>query len=679
MSATTGAPGFDDGAVFRSLFAANPDALVVVDLKGPICLANPAACDLLGYASDELEGLPVDVLVPDAIRPRHAAYRAAYAAHPRSRPMGTQMDLVAKRRDGSEVLVEIALSPLQEHGLPYVVAAIRGVAEYPRVKQALQRARYAECLARFGRLAVDARDLEVLLSQLATMVAEALQIEMVQVRLLEPNGTQMRIAAALGLAQEPVGQVVDIVPGGGAEQVLREARPVLIDRDAGGAALAIPARYLDAGATCELLVPLTDRERTLGMICAFATGRARFADDETRFLESISSMVATVLQRSGSEEALKHAQRLDSVGQLTGGIAHDFNNLLTVISGNLQILQENAAANADAVAAPMIGAALRATQRGAELTAKLLAFSRRQVLQPEVIDVGALLQSLAGMLQRTIDPRIVIQLKLEAGLHCLADPVQLESSLLNGAINARDAMPAGGTLVFECRAADAAELPPELAGQSGAQGYVAISMADTGAGMSQAVCERAFEPFFTTKESGRGTGLGLSTVYGFARQSRGAVRLQSAAGAGTTLTLYLPRVRADAAAAQGSGKASGGIPAGLRVLLVEDDPEVMEVARSFLASLQCEVRPCANAQDALHLLGEEAFDLLVSDVLLGPGMRGNELAAEALRRSPGLPVLLVSGYSGDLPGEGGDWLVLHKPYTRAELEAAMQRVLAANR
>lgn len=672
--------GLNDGAVFRSLFAANPDALLVVDLQGTIRLANPAACELLGYSSDQMEGLPVDALVPDAIRPRHAAYRQAYAAHPRTRPMGTQMDLVAKRRDGSEVLVEIALSPLQDHGLPYVVAAVRSVAEYPRVKQALQRARYAEYLAKFGRLAVNASELELLLAQVAAMVTEALQIEVAQVRLLEPNGTQMRIAAAVGsVGREPVGQVIDIVPGSAAEHVLHQARTMLIDRDASDSSLAIPARYLEAGVTCELLVPLTDRGRTIGMTCAFATGTAPFADDDVRFLESISSMVATVLQRSGSEEALKHAQRLDSVGQLTGGIAHDFNNLLTVISGNLQILQENADSNQDSVAMPMVAAALRATRRGAELTAKLLAFSRRQVLQPEVIDVGALLQSLAGMLRRTIDPRIVIQLDIDEGMHCLADPVQLESSLLNVAINARDAMPAGGTLTFACQAVHGANLPPELGSSPGAEGYVAISMTDTGSGMTQAVREKAFEPFFTTKESGRGTGLGLSTVYGFARQSRGEVRLQSASGSGTTLVLYLPRVRAETAAVQGNGQARGGIRPGLRVLLVEDDPEVMEVARAFLAALKCEVRACVNAQEALHMLGRESFDLLVSDVLLGPGMRGNELAVEAQRRRPGLPVLLVSGYSGELLGDAKDWLVLRKPYARAELEAAMQKVLAATR
>ena len=175
----------DEATVFRSLFAAYPDALLLVDLQGIIRLANPAALALLGYEDDELQGLGVDALVPDAVRPRHAAYRNAYAAHPRSRPMGTQTDLVAKRGDGREVMVEIALSPLQDHGLPYVVASIRNITEYPRVRQALQRARYAEHLANFGRLAVEARESEKLLAEVPVVASDALRVEMAEIRLLE--------------------------------------------------------------------------------------------------------------------------------------------------------------------------------------------------------------------------------------------------------------------------------------------------------------------------------------------------------------------------------------------------------------------------------------------------------------------------------------------------------------
>ncbi|HEX6362745.1 MAG TPA: PAS domain S-box protein, partial [Albitalea sp.] len=179
--------GFDERTVFRSLFVAYPDALLLVDQGGNIVLSNPQAAKLLGYSNDELIGLEVDALVPDSIRPRHAAYRDAYAKAPRARPMGTQMELVAKRKDGSEVMVEIALSPLQDHGLPLVVAAIRDIGAYPRMKQALQRARYSEYLARLGRLAVDSRDPQVLLHQVPTIAAEALEVEVALVFLLEAN------------------------------------------------------------------------------------------------------------------------------------------------------------------------------------------------------------------------------------------------------------------------------------------------------------------------------------------------------------------------------------------------------------------------------------------------------------------------------------------------------------
>ncbi|WP_431273068.1 PAS domain S-box protein [Variovorax ureilyticus] len=375
------APEFDESTVFRSLFAAYPDALLLVDQQGVIHLANPAALTLLGYEADGLRGLSVDALVPDAIRPRHAAYRDAYAAQPRPRPMGTQMDLVAKRRDGREVMVEIALSPLQDHGLPYVVAAIRNVSEYPRVKQALQRARYAEHLARFGRLAVDASESEKLLTQVPAVAADALRIEMAEIRLLEPNGLEVRIAAAIGPdAAQRIGQRLAIEPGSALEVVLTLGKAALAgDHDGHGQpAFELPAADRESGVVCKLLVPLSDRGRTIGALAVRSRTRRTFGEDELHFLESLSSMLATVLQRTSSEDALNHAQRLESVGQLTGGIAHDFNNLLTVISGNLQILRDVPACASDPLVQPLVDAAMRATQRGAELTGKLLAFSRRR-------------------------------------------------------------------------------------------------------------------------------------------------------------------------------------------------------------------------------------------------------------------------------------------------------------
>ena len=678
--------GIDERTVFRSLFAAYPDALIVADALGAIVLANPAAANLLGYTIDELVGLNVDALVPDSIRPRHAAYRDAYGRNPRPRPMGTQMELVAKRRDGAEVMVEIALSPLQSLGLPLVVAAIRDIGAYPRVKQALQRARYSEHLAQLGRLAVDSRDPQVLLDQVPTIAAEALQVELAMVFLLESNRLHFRVASGVGLVDgETVASLIANRPDTPPGFVLAEGRPVIVTDYRSERRFKVPPTYLNAGLSSGFAVPLSDRGRIIGALTVCTREAKRFGDDEVRFLESLSNLLATSLQRAQSEEALNHAQRLESVGQLTGGIAHDFNNLLTVIQGNLQVLEELPALADDAYGQQLVGAAARATKRGAELTSKLLAFSRRQVLQPSSVDVSLLLNSLADMLRRTLDQHIRIEVDApRAVLPVLADPGQLESALLNIAINARDAMPEGGTLRFRAEACNALpdEVRHELGDPSAPQnGLVAISITDTGSGMPDEVKERAFEPFFTTKEAGRGTGLGLSTVYGFVKQSKGAIAIDSTPGVGTTLTLYIPRPTYAAVPAQDDAGASQVVPEGLNVLLVEDDAEVCAVVRTFLDTMRCMVTTAVSGEQALLALGTDAtFDLLLTDIALGAGIRGTDLAAQAQKRFPTMAVLLMSGFSSELLDADREsppsWELLRKPYTREELARAIARVVS---
>jgi PAS domain S-box-containing protein len=677
-------PSPPEAALFRSIFAAYPDALLLVDGGGIIELANPAAERLLGYRADELVGLSVDALVPDSIRPRHAEYRAGYARAPRPRPMGTDMELVAKRKDGSEVMVEISLSPLEDLGVPHVVVAIRGIGDYPRVKRALQRARYAECVARMGRLAVDARDAGVLLARLPSEAAEALQAQVAVLFLLEPDQSAFRVAAGTGLLPgEALGQRVpnrsDSPPG----FVFAQGRAVTVADYRQESRFQVPAAYLEAGLVSAVAVPLSDRGQVVGALTVRSTQPQRFGDDELNFLQSLSNLLAATLQRVHSEESLHHAQRLESVGQLTGGIAHDFNNLLTVIQGNLQVLEELPALGADPYAQQLVGAAMRASRRGAELTGKLLAFSRRQVLTPNRIEVPALVESLADMLRRTLDQHIRIEVKLaEDCPACLADPGQLESALLNIAINARDAMPHGGQLTFAAQPCPGLPASLRTEFELPDHAFVAIAVSDTGSGMPESVKERAFEPFFTTKDAGRGTGLGLSTVYGFVRQSQGAITLDSTPGEGTTVTLYLP-LHADppAPADEGAG-AAGEIPAGLKVLLVEDEPEVRAVAVRFLASLGCEVTPCASAEQALPLLTPSApFQLLLTDIALGPGLRGTELAREAQARLPGLAILLMSGFSAELLDTSQSaplsWELLAKPYSREALAHAIGRALQA--
>ena len=679
-----GAKGFD--AVFRTLFAAYPDALVVADEGGRIVLANPSAGRLLGYSVEELTGMGIDELVPDSIRPRHAEYRHAFGREPRARPMGKQTDLVARRKDGSEVVVEIALSPLQDHGHPLVVAAIRDIGAYPRMKQALLRAHYSELLARVGRLAVDTRDPQVLLDRVPAAASEALQVEMAMVYLLEPSLLELRIAGGVGpLPGEAIGRRVPNRPDTSLGFVLAQGRPVVVADYRRETRFSVPSEYLKAGLTSAVGVPLSDRGRTIGVLVVRSRVARSFGEDEVRFLESLANLLGSALQRAQSEEALNHASRLESVGQLTGGIAHDFNNLLTVIQGNLQVLAE-LPGDADAlVRRQLVDAALRASRRGAELTGKLLAFSRRQVLQPLDVDAAAMLHSLADMLRRTLDQRIRIEVEIPpGGVGVRADPGQLESALLNIAINARDAMPGGGTLRF--RGEFCAILPETVAAEVGAETpadrFVAISIEDSGTGMTSEARERAFEPFFTTKEAGRGTGLGLSTVYGFARQSRGAVTLESTLGRGTIVTLYLPRPPSERAAPPPEAESDCTVPPGLVVLLVEDDAEVRRVMRRFLETLGCEVNEAASGEQAVLLLDVgRRFDLLLTDIALGSGMRGTELAARAQASSPELAIVLMSGYSAELLDADRDspqtWELLRKPCTREELALAISRVTSA--
>ncbi len=643
-------------ALQDALFDAYPDAVLLVDDSGHIVRANSAASTLLGYDNSELIGLAIEALVPQAARARHAADRQAFQRAPRSRPMGTQMDLAARRRDGTLVLVEIALSPLMTEGRPYVLAAVRGIGEYPRVRQALRRARHAECIATMGRLAVDSRDPEAVLRELPSAAAAACDAQAAVLHVLDADGRRVH---SFGDHAAPA-----------------------VDAHAIAHARAERGASAWPGFASRIAQPIADRGRAAGLLEVHrreASETHDFDADDARFIESLASLVATVLQRAASEDALHHAQRLEAVGQLTGGIAHDFNNLLTIVHGNLQVLEDWPSVAGDDGARELLTAAQRATRRGAELTAKLLAFSRRQRLQPQPVSLQRFLPPLADLLRRTLDAHIRIELDVAADTpECLADMGQLEAALVNIAINARDAMPDGGTLAF--RAAPCPVVPLEADARAWQGGGVALAVSDSGVGMSEAVLARAFEPFFTTKEAGRGTGLGLATVHGFAHQSGGAVALCSAPGAGTTVTLYLPAAAA-AAPTTGVTPASreAAAPHGLSVLLVEDEPEVLRIVQAFLAGWGCRVHACSHAQAALDALAGladgEGFDLLLSDVALGPGLRGTELAQRARAHRPALPVLLMSGYAAaaDAPA---DVPLLRKPFTREQLAQAMAEVLS---
>jgi PAS domain S-box-containing protein len=381
-----------------------------------------------------------------------------------------------------------------------------------------------------------------------------------------------------------------------------------------------------------------------------------------------------------AREALAHSQKMQAVGQLTGGVAHDFNNLLTTILGSIDII-ERRPGNLPAELLRLLAAARHAAERGAALTARLLAFSRRQALEPRVIQPNSMIRAMSDLLGRTLGENIVVEVVQSAGPgRTSVDPNQLESALLNLAINARDAMPNGGKLTIETGNTYIDEEYAAAHAEVKAGQYVLIAVTDTGSGMPPDVLERAFDPFFTTKPEGRGTGLGLSQVYGFVKQSGGHVKLYSEPGQGTTVKIYLPRSESepetDASPQRGDVASLGR---GETVLLVEDDEGVREYAMHALKVLGYRVLEAADGAAALKLLeSDSSVTVLFTDVGL-PGINGRQLAEEAHRRCPALKVLFTTGYARNaivhngLVDAGVD--VLIKPFTVDRLARKLREVI----
>ncbi|MEY9364431.1 two-component system NtrC family sensor kinase [Bradyrhizobium yuanmingense] len=398
-------------------------------------------------------------------------------------------------------------------------------------------------------------------------------------------------------------------------------------------------------------------------------------------LRRTQHLQAEAAKRREAEEALKHSQRLEALGQLTGGVAHDFNNLLTVIRASVDLLnrpqlteerrQRYITAIADSVA------------RAARLTSQLLAFARRQTLKPEVFDVGARVQSLHDMLATLLGPAIEIVMQLPAE-PCLvnADASQFETALINMATNARDAMQGQGRIVFKVEATTT--VPDALVQLSAGpdHGFVRVTVSDTGVGIPAARLGRIFEPFFTTKQVGRGTGLGLSQVFGFARQSGGEVTVASEVGHGSTFSLYLPRVPPGLLPQrQAPNTAPAVAGSGMSVLVVEDNIELANFAADGLTELGYSITLIDNATDALAELVVDAdrFDVVFSDVVM-PGMTGLELAQAIRERGIGVPVVLTTGYSQALSQEGaGGCDLVQKPYSIEDLSRVLHRAARIRR
>ncbi len=399
------------------------------------------------------------------------------------------------------------------------------------------------------------------------------------------------------------------------------------------------------------------------------------AGDGKPYLEGF---ISDITERKSIEDQLRQAQKMEMVGQLTGGIAHDFNNLLAIIIGNLELAGETGVPGS---VSEQIGRALSAAERGASLTRQLLAFSRKQILQPQLVDLNKLVPRAVELIHSALGKTIEVETVLAGGLwKSMIDPAQIELALVNLAINARDAMPGGGKLTIETANARLDDDYRQLNLYAHPGPYVLLAVSDTGCGMPPDVAARAFEPFFTTKEIGKGSGLGLSMIYGFVKQSGGHVKIYSETGRGTTVKLYFPRAREQAVPIVDKPLRPSSTIGGQSVLVVEDDPDVRRLSRETLNELGYHVIEAEDGPTALSILKEQPqIDLVFTDLVLPGGMDGVALAREVRKLYPGIKILCTTGYSYNAAmrngGFGDDIEVLAKPYRKADLARKILQAL----
>ena len=419
-------------------------------------------------------------------------------------------------------------------------------------------------------------------------------------------------------------------------------------------------------------------EHYLAELKNLAESLERRVDERTQQLsEANRRLMAEMAERERTEAALRQAQKMEAIGQLTGGIAHDFNNLLMTIMGSLELIRVRVS---DEGIQRYVRNAMHGAQRGAKLVGQLLAFSRKQHLAPEPVDINELVHTTAELLSLMMGTEIRVDVVTGEDLWpALVDATQLELMLINLAINARDAMPDGGILSIETAGLDRA--PDELQSELKAGQYVSIAVRDTGTGMPPEVLTRALEPFFTTKAPGKGTGLGLSQVYGFARQSGGTVTIESQVGRGTVVRIFLPRSTDAVLKKRTAYDTATGAGAREIILVVDDDVSVLETTRGMLDDLGYRPIMAESAEAALAVIASQIVDLAIIDIAM-PGASGLDIGLQLQQRQPGLPILFCSGYPDLIDTTSkrvSSGLLLSKPYSSRELSAKVESMLRSKR
>ena len=621
----------------RRLLDSAPDAMVIAGHDGKIVLVNSQTEKLFGYRREELLGQPVEVLVPERFWGMHRKYRERYMESPQARPMGAGNELFGLKKDGTEFPVEISLSPqITEEGV-LVSSTIRDVTERKRVEEALRQSE-----ANFRAMVEGTYGV-----YRATPEGKLLMVNGALVKMLGYASSEEVLA--LGLA-------TDIFEEG-------EYTPLLFDQ---------PGRQKQFAKT-----EAHWRRKDGSGLAVEISGRP-VKDDSGKVLY-FEVIAEDVSHMRGVEQRLRHVQKMEAIGRLAGGIAHDFNNVLGVIVAYSEMLVEKL--NDDEELFPLVLSITKAVERGGTLTRQLLAFSRQQVLEPQVMSLGDYLGSIKVMLARVIGEDLDLRIRTsDAQARVKVDPTQIEQVIMNLVVNARDAMPQGGRLTIETSEVEIDEDYCSRNPEARIGRHVMLAVSDTGCGMPPEVLSRIFEPFFTTKEQGKGTGLGLATIYGIVKQSGGHITVYSEVGRGTTFKIYLPATLEESAhrEALASEKIA---PRGVEtILVVEDEESLRAVTREYLANKGYQVLVAENFEQAVEAAADSArhIDLLMTDVVL-PGASGPKLAERLSASRPDMKVLFVSGYTADALVHGDlhrtDFAFLSKPFSLNTLARKIRAIL----
>jgi PAS domain S-box-containing protein len=620
------------------------DGVILIDARGCVLMFNSACENLFKYRASEVIGQNVKMLMPGPYRDEHDGYIDNFRRTGERKIIGIGREVFGQRKDGTTFPMELSVGEAKQDEGSIFVGIIHDLTERERVERALRESNArlkAVDTAVDGVILIDARGCIMKFNPACERLFQYRNDEVLRqnVKMLMPAPYRAEHDGYIRNFQET-----------GERKIIGIGREVVGQRKDGST------------------FPMD-----------LSVGEAR-QEGESIFVGIIHDLT----ERKRTEELLVQAQKMEMVGQLAGGIAHDFNNLLTVIVGNAEFLSEKLKVRQDLQQlADDIGSA---GDRGAELTQRLLAFGRRQVLRPVEIDCNALLGSMRKLLQRTLRQDIQITADFDPEVSfTFADAAQLESAVLNLAVNAQDAMPSGGRLTISTANASLDDHYKSLHPEVIAGEYVLIAITDEGDGMPSEVIERAFEPFYTTKEVGKGSGLGLSMVYGFVKQSNGHVAIYSEPGLGTTVRIYLPQVASKhPPSAEQTPAGTASLPRGIEtVLVVEDDPFVRSYSIKSVESLGYSVISAVDSNDALQKLrADNPVDILFTDIVMPGGINGWELADLARQLRPGLPVLLTSGYALETLVKHGRLragaVVLTKPYRKADLARRLREVVSVS-